>query len=354
MCGLSIGSPHRGNDLMRRTRNSLLAGLGALLALTALPARAADAPVRFVLDWAFQGPQGIWALAADRGCFARAGIALTMDRGFGSGDSVAKVATGTYDIGFADFNTVIQFDGKNPDNRVIGFFMVYDNSPTSALAYKSSGITKPADFAGKTMAAPPGDASRLLFPIFAKANGLDPAKVTWINTSPELRETMLVRKQVDGISGHVFTSLMALRAAGVKDQDLVIMRYPEYGADLFGSTLLAKSSWADAHAKEVTAFARCTAEGIRAVATDRAAAIASLKKRDPLINEQVERDRLDLALDAAIMTPNVKANGISHVARDRLERTTAQAAQALDIPAPPLDALWTDKFMPEKAELKAQ
>ncbi|MEJ0067423.1 MAG: ABC transporter substrate-binding protein [Pseudomonadota bacterium] len=332
-------------------RRKLLAGLGALLALVALPARAADTPVRFILDWAFQGPQGIWALAAERGCFAREGIALTMDRGFGSGDSVAKVASGTYDIGFADFNTIIQFDGKNPDSRVVGFFMVYDNSPASVMAYKSSGIAKPADFVGRQLAAPPGDASRLLFPIFAKANGVDPTKVTWINTSPELRETLLVRKQVDAISGHIFTSLMALRAAGVKDEELVIMRYPDYGADLYGSSLLAKSSWADAHAKEVTGFARCTAEGIRAVAADPAAALAALKKRDPLLNDKVEGDRLELALDAAIMTPNVKANGFSHVARDRLERTTAQAAQALDIPTPPLDTLWTDKFLPPQAEL---
>lgn len=336
---------------MRMTRNLLPAALCAALAAAALPAGGAETPVRFVLDWAFQGPQGIWALAADRGCFARAGIALTMDRGFGSGDSVAKVASGTYDIGFADFNTVIQFDGKNPDNRVIGFFMVYDNSPTSVMAYKSSGIAKPTDFAGKQLAAPPGDASRLLFPIFAKANGLDPATVSWINTSPELRETLLVRKQADAISGHIFTSLMALRAAGVKDEELVIMRYPDYGADLFGSTLLAKSSWADAHAEAVTAFGRCTAEGIRGIVADPAAALAALKKRDPLLNDAVERDRLELALNGSIVTPNVKANGISHVAHERLERTTAQAAQALDIPAPPLEALWTDKFLPPQADL---
>lgn len=334
-----------------RKIRAVLLGCAAVVLFANDGAWAQNTPVKFVLDWAFQGPQSIWPLAQERGCFAREGLDVTIDRGFGSGDSVAKVGSGAYDIGFADFNTVVQFDGKNPDNKVMGVFMVYDGSPTSVATLKSSGITKPQDLKGKQLADPVGDASRQLFPIFAKANGLDPASVTWLNTTPELRETMLVRHQADAIAGHMFTSLMSLRALGIKDEDLTFLLYPKWGVDLFGSALLTKAAWAEAHPKALTSFIRCTADGIKAAIADPKAAMAALKKRDALTDEAVETERLRLSVVVSILTDNVKKNGLNTVARERLERTVGQASEAFGTPTPKIDEIWSDKYLPAHEDL---
>ena len=37
-------------------------------------------------------------------------------------------------------------------------------------------LAKPKDLEGKTLAAPPGDSQRQMFPAFAKVNGIDAAK----------------------------------------------------------------------------------------------------------------------------------------------------------------------------------
>jgi NitT/TauT family transport system substrate-binding protein len=341
-----------GSPLSRRRRWYLLfAHLIAAVSFAAGGA-AAQVPIRFTTDWAWQGSQAIWPMAERRGCFAREQLAVTIDRGYGAADALAKVATGTYDIGFADFNTLVQFNAKNPDKKVIGVFMVYDGSPTAITVLKASGITRPTDLAGKTLASPSGDASRLLFPLFARANRLDPAKVAWTTVSPELRETLLARGQADGIAGHMWTALIGLQALGVPADATTVMLYARWGLDLPGSALVAGTGWAAAHAQAVTGFIRCVVDGVNGALADPKGAMAALKTRDPLINEAIEAERLRLSLAVAVTTDNVKQHGMNAIARDRLERSAALVAEVFALPAPVLDDLWTDKYLPERAQLQ--
>ena len=66
---------------------------------------------------------------------------------------------------------------------------------------KSKGITKPKDLEGRKLGAPTFDGGRQMFPALAKANGLDMNKITWITMDANLRETLLVRGDVDVITG---------------------------------------------------------------------------------------------------------------------------------------------------------
>src|SRR5437868_5170979 len=84
----------------------------------------------------------------------------------------------------------------------------------ATFALKSSGITKPADMAGKRMGAPVFDAGRKTWPLFAKANQMDPGKANWTNVDPALRETLLVKGDLDVITGFYYTSVLNLEARG--------------------------------------------------------------------------------------------------------------------------------------------
>src|SRR5262249_47040341 len=160
---------------------SRLVPLALGLAL-ALPARA-ETEVKFVLDWALQGNHAIWTVALEKGYFAKEGLKITMDRGFGSGDSLIKVASGAYDIGFSDANGIVKFNSDNPTKPMLNVMMVFDNLLAAVVTVKSKNIAKPADLAGKTLASPDGEASRLLFPAFARANKVDPATIKWLSVT---------------------------------------------------------------------------------------------------------------------------------------------------------------------------
>src|SRR5258708_8611996 len=309
-----------------------------------------DLPVKVVIDWACEGAESIWTLSQERGCFAKAGLDVTIDRGFGSGDSASKVAAGAYEVGVSDLNTVIQFSGKNP-KKIIAFFVISDAQPSAIISYKTAGITKPGDLVGKQIGDAPGEAARVLFPAFAKANGLDAASISWVNVTPDLRQQILFQKRADAIAGHMFTMLTGLRALGIKDDELSVMRYAEWNLSLFGNSVITTPAWLEAHPDAAKTFARCAAEGIKASIADPAAAIASLNKRNALPQDQVELDSLALSNNLAIVPPPTPADGLSDLSRDRLEKIIAQDAAAFEIAPPSVDDIYTDKYLPPPAQL---
>src|SRR5688500_6513391 len=203
------------------------------LATTFGVAHAQTTPIKFQLDWRFEGPAALFLTPAAKGYFKDAKLDVTIDAGSGSGGAVTRVASGTYDMGFADLAAVMEFHANNPDapNKPVAVMVVYNNTPASVMALKKSGIKTPADLNGKKLGAPVFDAGRRAFPIFQKANGI--TGVTWTAMDPPLRETMLARGDVDAITGFTFTSLLNLEARGVKAEDVVVLPYPEYGVKLY-------------------------------------------------------------------------------------------------------------------------
>src|SRR6188508_1587970 len=100
----------------------------AALVLAGLPA-AAQTPIKFTLDWVFQGPTSPFLVALDKGYYKAEGLDVTMDPGQGSAGAVQRVATGAYDIGFADVNSLIEYNAKNAGKEILCVFMAYDFPP---------------------------------------------------------------------------------------------------------------------------------------------------------------------------------------------------------------------------------
>jgi NitT/TauT family transport system substrate-binding protein len=319
--------------------------VGLAVALVALPAEAQQ-KVHFTLDWILQGPQSTFLRAAESGCFARAQLDVVIDRGFGSGDTVTKVAAGNYDMGFADLNVVMEFNARSTGPKALAVFVMHDASSAAVLTLASTGITEPKDLIGKRIAAPTGDASRRLFPILAKSAGFDPAAVLWQNISPELREPMLARGEVDAITGLTYTGIMSLIAVGVPADRIRTLKYADYGADLYGHAVIVNPAFAAANGPAVTSVIRCTAETMREELTTPELSIAALKKRDPLISEAIELERLKLSIDCCWVTPNTRAHGFSAVAQPRLVNSIRTVAEAFGFPPLPPDEVYSARFLP--------
>ena len=144
--------------------------------------------------------------------------------------------------------------------------MVYNNTPASVMALKKSGIKTPADLAGKKLGAPVFDAGRRGFPIFAKENKV--GTVNWVSMDPPLRETMLVRGDVDAITGFTFTSLLNIEARGVKAADVVVMQYPDYGVKLYGNAIIATPKLIKENPAAIKAFLAAFTKGAKDVMAD--------------------------------------------------------------------------------------
>ena len=309
-------------------------------------------PIKFQLDWRFEGPAALFLHPAAKGYFKAAGLDVAVDAGNGSGGTVTRVASGAYDMGFADMAAVMEFHANNPDapNKPIAVMMVYNNTPASVMALKKSGITKPADLTGKKLGAPVFDAGRRAFPIFAKANNI--GAVQWTTMDPALRETMLMRGDIDAITGFTFTSLLNLEARGAKAADVVVLPYPDYGVKLYGNAIVVSPKLLKENPAAVKAFLAAFAKGMKEVITSPAVAIESVKARDGIIDSKLETRRLQLAIDTVINTPDARAEGFGNVNAGRMALMASQVSDAFNTKtrvSP--DAVWNGTMLPTAAEL---
>jgi NitT/TauT family transport system substrate-binding protein len=255
-------------------------------------------------------------------------------------------------MGFADLAALMEFHANNPDapNKPVAVMMVYNNTPASVMALKKSGIKTPADLAGKKLGAPVFDAGRRAFPIFAKANSIE--NVTWTAMDPPLRETMLVRGDVDAITGFTFTSLLNIEARGVPAADVTVLAYPDNGVKLYGNAIIASPKMIKENPEAIKAFLAAFAKGAKDVVADPAKAIEAVKARDGIINAQLETRRLQLAIDTVINSPSAREEGFGQVKGPRLALMASQVSDAFNTKSRVKAAeVWNGSFLPSAATL---
>jgi len=313
--------------------------------------------IRFILDWRFEGPASLFLMGVNKGYYKQEGLDVTVDAGTGSGAAVTRVASGVYEMGFADVAAMIEFIGNNPDNpgsKMQAVYMLYDVTPAAVFALRKSGIKSPSDLNGKTLGAPVFDAGRKAFPIFVAANKLNSGSIKWTSMDPPLRETMLAKGDVDAITGFTFTSLLNLNARGVKDEDVVMMKYPDHGVKLYGNAVIVSQKFATENPKAVAGFLRALTKGVRDVIKDPDAAIdAVLKQRDPLIDASLEKRRLRIAINDVLGTADARKNGVGGIDKARFADTVKQVGQAFSLKTTPdADGLFNSNFLPPEGERK--
>jgi len=337
--------------LANLSRRSVLVAAAAA-GLLGTPLAQAQTALKFQLDWRFEGPSALFLASQVKGYYKAAGLDVTIDAGNGSGGTVTRVASGTYDMGFADMAALMEFHANNPDapNKPVAVMMVYNNTPAAVLALKKSGITKPSDLNGRKLGAPGFDAGRKAFPIFAKANGI--TGVQWTSMDPPLRETMLVRGDIEAITGFSFTSLLNLEARGVKAADIVVLPFPAHGVRLYGNAIIVSPKLLRENPAAVKAFLTAFTKGAKEVIANPDPAIEYVRARDGIINVELEKRRLRMAIDAVVASPDARAEGFGVVVPGRLALMASQVSDAFATktridPA----AVWTDAYLPSKAEL---
>jgi NitT/TauT family transport system substrate-binding protein len=194
------------------------------------------------------------------------------------------------------------------------------------------------------------DSGRKAFPIFEKANGV--SNVAWTSVDPSLRETMLVRGDIDAITGFSFTSLLNLEAHGVKAEDVVIMPFADHGVNLYGNVIIASPKLIQENPAAIKAFLTAFAKGAKEVMANPTTAVQAVRARDDMINVPLETRRLQLAIDSVVASPDARREGFGQIEPARLALMASQVSDAYATKTRVnANAVWDGSMLPSQAEL---
>jgi NitT/TauT family transport system substrate-binding protein len=340
---------------MRPTLRSSLLALAAIIGLGALgTATPADAQtkLKLVLNWKYQGPQGWFFLAEDKGYFKAEGLEVTIDQGDGSATPIPKVASGTYDIGFGDINALIEFAARKPDEAPIAVYVMYNRPPFTIAVKADSPIKTAKDLEGKTLGGAANDGALKLFPAFAKLAKIDESKITITNFQPNLREQMLMRGQADGVFGYVNTIRFSAKLSGIDpDKNLRWINYGDYGMDLYSNAIIFSKKFVKENPKAVQGFLRALNKAIVDSIKDPKASVEAVLKREPLIKMDIELERFDATIKDEMNHPEIATIGLGDVDDARLKKSIDILVDANKLPrTPDMKEIFTREFLPPKAE----
>jgi NitT/TauT family transport system substrate-binding protein len=226
--------------------------LAAVAALIAAPA-AAQQKLDFILNWVPGGDHAPYYYAKKLGWYSKEGIDLNLEPGKGSVLAVQKVGAGANPIGLADMANVLVAKGKGADT--VAVFNVYANSPQGLYWLKSSGIKGIKDFPGKKIGNPAADGARPMWPALAKANGVDPKSITWVNIDPNAKLSALKAKSIDITTSFYNIHHIFKRELG---DDMGFVAWRDIGLNPYGNSVIVNAEFLAKNKPLIDKFVKVT------------------------------------------------------------------------------------------------
>jgi len=312
-----------------------------------------DTKVRFINDWKWEGQAAPLLLALDEGFFSEEGLDASLHIGKGSLDAIPKVASGEFDMGSADINSLITWRDKNPEVDMKAIYIIYNSPPFAIIGRPSLGVIGPQDLEGHTLGAPKFDGAFAQWPAFVKANGILDDKVNIRDIGFPVREPMLASGEVDAITGFSFTSYVGLKSNGVPESDLSLMLMSDFGLDLYGNAIIVNPDFAKNNAVAVKGFLRAAIQGYKAAIANPTAAIDHVMSRNEKAEREIELSRLIMAIGHHIVTDEVRSSGLGDVIGARLEKSIEQLSAIHGFSSmPAADDIFDSSFLPPMATRK--
>lgn len=325
--------------------------LAAALAMMAAWPAAAQTSIKFSLDGRLEGLAATFFLPQDRGYFRTQGLNVTVDEATTALEPITRVASGAYEMGLADINTLIKYRDQHPSPPVRAVFMLYNKPPFAIVARRSRGITEPKELEGKKLGAPPAGITFGEWPLFAKLNHIDAAKVTIETIGIPVRAPMLAAGQIDAALGYSFRLYVDLKDRGVPVDDIVLMPMADYGLKLYGNAIIINPKFAAEKPEAVKAFLQAFLHGLKDIVRRPTEAVDTLMRRDDAVKREVELERLRMAIRDNILTPEVKANGYGAIDPARLTESIDQIGLVYTFKAKPkAEDIFDASFLPPAQE----
>lgn len=270
-------------------------------------------------------------VAKEKGYFADAGFDVDIRAGSGTGGNLKAIVGGQARFAPVDLTEALLAAGRNagraPDFTVVAG--VQQRTMAAIIALDGSGVARPKDLEGKTLAGAPGSVVRALFDTYAALADVDIHRVTWVDGSPQSLAGSLVAGRVAGIGKLVVDRPAVESAAG--GGRAVLLPYSDFMQDLYGDVLISSTSYLRGHPDKVRRFTAALLRGLQDAVGDPAGAARILKKYVPGADVNIVKGEVQLM--AAYVRADASGAPAGALDSQRVARTIAILQGAGAIPA---------------------
>jgi NitT/TauT family transport system substrate-binding protein len=332
----------------RLTRREMLraAGLGTVAAAgIGRPAIALQRDISFTLPWVPEGPNLITFVAKANGYWSKAGLNVDIAKGSGSVGAAQAIGNGQFQFGLSAATAGLQ-------QAALGLPIVqisccsYD-AFMGLITMGDTGVIEPKDLEGKKFATTTKSGEFPFIPAFAQKAGLDLSKVEILQVDPNVRQRLLIEKQVSAISGFAPSIVPGFIVNGFSPR---IILFSKFGLPLYGNALFTQQALLEREPELCGAIAAGLNEAMKFVLLQPEESLAIFFKANPEMELAKGAHELNkLALDFfrySTIHEGAKKHGIGYAPPDDYNMMTDLVMKyvAPDGKRPDFDRTVSNKF----------
>ena len=323
-------------------RNTAGAGLAVAAGARIGPVHAATEDIHFQLDWIAFGRHAPYYTALEKGFYASKNLNVTIAQGNGTMQGLRTLIAGKAQFVFQDLGVMMAVRAKE-GAKIRALACLYQKSPHTVFFIEGKGISKPKDLEGKKIAFSPGNSPKLMFPAFAKANGIDESKLSWLSVDPNSKNAVLLNHSVDGMITYLFT-LPVLQKAAQNNDKVGTLVYSDYGADFYSNGLGAMDDFIKQKPEVTRNFVQATMEGVKYTLAHPEEAVQMLKKHQPQLDEKTAVQ--EIAIIRKLSNADNTKGPLGSITKEKMQATQDLMVKYLDLKdPPPIADTYTNEFL---------
>jgi ABC-type nitrate/sulfonate/bicarbonate transport system substrate-binding protein len=343
MVEVGMGATRR----IRPTRRDVLrAGLGVAAAGgLGSPAIAQQRNISFTLPWVPEGPNLITFVAKANGYWSKAGLNVDIAKGSGSVGAAQAIGNGQFQFGLSAATAGLQQAALGLPLTQISCCS-YD-AFMAVITMSDTGVMSPKDLEGKKFGATTKSGEFPFLPAFAANAGVDLSKVEILQVDPNVRQRLLIEKQVAAISAFAPSVVPGYIANGFSPK---IILFSKFDLPLYGNALFTQQPLLDKEPELCGAIANGLNEATKFVLLKPEEALDIFFKANPEMElAKGAREQTKLALDFfrySVVHEAAKKSGIGFAPPDAYKTMTDLVMKyvAPDGKRPDLEKVVSNKF----------
>jgi len=279
-----------------------------------------------MLDWLPNGDYGAYYLGLERGFWREVGIDLTIERGFGSSDTVTKIAAGTAPFGIADIAALMtgRLRGQTPVKAIAS---IYTRPPHAIFTLAEGPIRSLKDLEGRSLAGAPGSSVRVMLPLVLRRNNVDITRINLVNSEPATMVPLLMTSRADAVTSFVTNTPRFEAQARQINRTIRVLAFSET-LQIYGNSVIASEATLAQNPELVRRFTAATIRSLGAARQAPRAAIEAMMRVIPGMNLEIDTGQMEIVNSLTFDSPVARSNPIGSFEAAQLRRTWEAVAEA--------------------------